>query len=132
MMQNTKMDELAQSWTKAKAEEAAAMAKRREIEDAIVAIAEIPADMSGTTSMATTEYVVRVVGRIDHKVDGDKVQELAAEFGLTEHLASLFRWKPEINMSAWKNAADNITRPLSGAITAKPGRPSFTVTRKEK
>ena len=49
------------------------------------------------------------------------MQELAAEFGLTEHLASLFRWKPEINMAVWKATDEAITKPLAAAITAKPG-----------
>ena len=68
-----------------------------------------------------------VVGRIDRKVDADKVQELAAEHGLTDHLSTLFRWKPEINMAIWKAADESITKPLAAAITAKPGRPSFTI-----
>jgi hypothetical protein len=55
------------------------------------------------------------------------VQELAAEHGLTDHLSTLFRWKPEINMAIWKASDERITRPLAGAITAKPGRPSFTI-----
>lgn len=74
---------------------------------------------------------MKVTCRIDRKVDADMVQELAAEHGLSEHLASLFRWKPELNMSAWKAADESITRPLAGAITAKPGRPSFTITKKD-
>jgi len=57
------------------------------------------------------------------------VQEIAAEAGLTEHLSSLFRWKPEINMSAWKNADEKITTPLLGGITTTPGRASFTITK---
>jgi hypothetical protein len=30
-------------------------------------------------------------------------------------------------MAIWKAADERITRPLAGAITAKPGRPSFTI-----
>ena len=56
--------------------------------------------------------------------------ELAAEAGLSDQLAHLFRWKPELNMSAWKAADESITTPLAGAITAKPGRPSFSITKK--
>jgi hypothetical protein len=58
-------------------------------------------------------------------------QELAAEHGLTEHLARLFRWTPEINMALWKAADETITRPLADAIMAKAGRPSFKITIKE-
>jgi hypothetical protein len=35
-------------------------------------------------------------------------------------------------MAVWKAADEAITKPLAAAITAKPGRPSFTITRKEK
>jgi hypothetical protein len=61
-------------------------------------------------------------------IDGDLAQEIAAENGLTEHLATLFRWSPELNLKAWAHASPEITGPLSAAITAKPGRPSFTIT----
>jgi hypothetical protein len=89
--------------------------------------ASIRDDVEGTETLALEGFKVKVVGRIDRKVDADKVQELAAEFGLTDHLATLFRWKPEINMAIWKATDESITRPLAAAITAKPGRPSFTI-----
>jgi hypothetical protein len=75
--------------------------------------------------------VVKISGRIDRKVDSEKLQMLATESGLTEHLATLFRWKPELNLTLWKSADESITKPLAAAITAKPGRPSFKITIKE-
>jgi hypothetical protein len=101
------------------------------VEDQIRALAGIPDDLESTATLESDHYVVKIAGRIDRKVDSDKLQELAAEAGLSAHLGSLFRWKPEINMSAWKAADESITRPLAGAITAKPGRPSFKITPKE-
>jgi hypothetical protein len=65
---------------------------------------------------------------MNRKVDADKLQELAAEHGLSEHLGSLFRWSADINAAAWKAAAPTITAPLLGAITTTPGRPSFSIT----
>jgi len=85
----------------------------------------------GTATTDAGQYRIKITGRIDRKVDAELVQELAAENGLTEHLGALFRWKPELNLSAWKSADESITRALSGAITAKPGRPSFSITIKE-
>jgi hypothetical protein len=64
-------------------------------------------------------------------VDSEKLQELAAEAGLTDHLSTLFRWKPEIEMKAWKATDPSITSALADAITVTPGRPSFTITIKE-
>lgn len=125
------MNELASMWLKAKAQEEDATADRRDIEDHIKKLATIADNLEGTETVEPGRYEIKIVGRIDRKVDGDKVQELAAEFGLTDHLAKLFRWKPEINMAIWKAADESITKPLAAAITAKPGRPSFKIIPKE-
>jgi hypothetical protein len=122
---------LSANWLSFKTAEEKATTERRKIEDQMVKLLAIPPDFESTETAEPEGFVVKVSGRIDRKVDGEKVQELAAEFGLTEHLAKLFRWKPEINMAIWKAADEAITRPLAAAITAKPGRPSFKITIKE-
>jgi hypothetical protein len=131
MISTTDMNELAQMWLRAKQAEKDATEDRRDIEDHIKKLARIAENLDGTETVEPGKFIIKIAGRIDRKVDGDKVQELAAEHGLTEHLATLFRWKPELNMSAWKAADETITGPLAGAITAKPGRPSFSITPKE-
>ena len=131
MIETTNMNELAQMWLRAKQQEEDATADRRDIEDHIKKLATIAENLEGTETIEPGQYEIKIVGRIDRKVDGDKVQELAAEFGLTDHLAKLFRWKPEINMAIWKAADESITKPLAAAITAKPGRPSFKIIPKE-
>jgi len=118
-----------ESWVEAKAAEAAATKRRREIEDQLVKQFQIPENLEGTKNVEAEEYKIKIEGRINRKVNSDKLQELAAEHGLTDHLASLFRWKPEINTAVWKAADTLITTPLLGAITATPGRPSFTITK---
>jgi hypothetical protein len=123
----TDVEQLAEMWLYAKDTETTATADRRAIEDQIRKIASIRDDVEGTENLALEGYKVKVVSRIDRKVDADKVQELAAEHGLTDHLSTLFRWKPEINMAIWKATDESITKALAGAITAKPGRPSFTI-----
>jgi len=125
------MNELAIMWLACKKQEEDATADRRDIEDHIKKLAAIAENLEGTETVEPGRFEIKIVGRIDRKVDGDKVQELAAEFGLTDHLAKLFRWKPEINMAIWKAADESITKPLAGAITAKPGRPSFKINPKE-
>ena len=122
---------LSADWLRYKSDEEKATTERRKVEDQMVKLLAIPPDFESTETAEPEGFVVKVSGRIDRKVDGEKVQELAAEFGLTEHLAKLFRWKPEINMAIWKASDESITRPLAGAITAKPGRPSFKITIKE-
>lgn len=125
------LNELAAMWLAAKEAERQTIKDRRRIEDRIKSLVGVAENMEGTETVDQDQFTIKIVGRIDRKVDGDKVQELAAEFGLTDHLSYLFRWKPEINMAAWKAADESITRPLSAAITAKPGRPSFTIIPKE-
>ena len=122
---------LSAEWMLHKAAEEHAVVERRKIEDLMVKLLAMSENFEGTETAEPQGFVVKISGRIDRKVDGDKVQELAAEFGLTEHLAKLFRWKPEINMAIWKAADESITKPLAGAITAKPGRPSFKIIPKE-
>jgi hypothetical protein len=121
------IDQLAAEWLEAKESEKRATAKRREIEDEIINLSSFSSQKDETQKMKTSLHSVKIVSRIDRKVDSEKVQELAAENGLTDHLGTLFRWKPEINMAAWNAADESITRPFAAAITAKPGRPSFTI-----
>jgi len=122
---------LYQQWLDAKQMEAHAVQTRREVEDKLVKFFGIPEDLDGTKNIDADAFKIKIEGRINRKVNADRLQELAAEHGLTEHLSSLFRWKPEISMTAWKAANKAITTPLLDAITATPGRPSFTITAKE-
>lgn len=123
------MTTLYQRWLDAKKLEATAVAERRELEDQMVAEFSIPKDLDGTLKREVDGYTIKMEGRINKKIDADKLQMLAAEAGLSEHLSSLFRWKPEINAKAWGAAADAVTQPLLGAITSTPGRPTFTITK---
>lgn len=122
---------LVNAWTSAKKAEAEAVEWRRRTEDAMLAIFKIDDDFQGTENFGVGDYKVKVVGRLNRKIDSEKLQDLAAEHGLSEHLAGLFRWKPEINSTAWKAADKSITQPLLDAITTTPGRPSFAITTKE-
>ena len=127
----TPLFENIQLWIDAKAAEAAAIKQRREIEDKLVKQFSIPEDLDGTKNIDADTFKIKIEGRINRKVNADKLQELAAEHGLTDHLSSLFRWKPEINATAWKASDESITRPLQDAITTTPGRPSFSITKKD-
>ena len=120
---------LYQEWLDAKKLEASAVALRRDIEDQMVKHFNVEKDLDGTVKKEIDGYVVKIEGRINKKIDAEKLQVLAAEAGLSEHLTSLFRWKPEINAKAWGAAADAVTLPLLGAITSTPGRPTFTITK---
>ena len=127
------LDILAAEWSAAKLAEGLAVEARRTIEDRLVELLAIPEGKEGTTNAATEQgYAIKVVGRLNRKINTDRLQELATEHGLTEHLSSLFRWSADINAAAWKAAAQTITAPLLGAITTTAGRPSFSISTKDK
>jgi hypothetical protein len=125
------LHELSQQWLEAKSAEQAAQDKRRQIEDAMSAVIKLPEDFEGTKNTDAGFYKISTVGRINYKIDAAKLQEVAAEHGLSEYLGSLFRWKPEISAKHWKSAEASITKPLLEAITTTPGRPSFSISMKE-
>ena len=123
------IDDLAKNWLDAKSAEQTATDRRRELEDKLLSLAGIAENMEGTENVETDGgYKIKITGRMGRKVDADRIQDIAAEEGSSEHLSSLFRWKPELNMAAWKNADKSITDPLLGGITTKPGRASFQIT----
>jgi len=122
------IEALARQWRYAKEREQDFQSERRRIEDQLRDILEMPHDLEGVTTIEVSEDVtIKVTGRIDRKVDADKIQEVAAAAGLSELLPTLFRWKPEINLRKWRDTDPSITDALAEAITAKPGRPSFNV-----
>jgi len=123
------LENLSQSWINAKQTEQASIDTRRAIEDELVRLLAVDSSEEGTDTRTIGLYDVKIVNRLTRKVDSDKIQEIAAENGLSEHLSQLLRWKPEINMTVWKRADERITKPLLGAVTTTPGRPSFTITR---
>ena len=125
----TKLENLLRYWIDSKQREQIAIDARREIEDRLVSILGVDPSDEGTDTRTIGLYDVKIVNRLTRKVDSDKIQEIATEQGLSEHLSQLLRWKPEINMTVWKRADERITKPLLGAVTTTPGRPSFTITR---
>lgn len=128
-MSPEKLFELSESWLEAKEAERMAVEARRAVEDQLISGLNIVEQMEGTFNSKTlTGHQIKITGRLNRKVDAEKVQELAAEHGLTEHLSSLFRWKPEINLTAWKATAPEITVLLADAVTVSASRPSFSIT----
>ena len=119
---------LYQKWIEAKDAERVAVDERRNIEDKL--IAELNIDQcEGSSTIKNGGYRIKVTQRFNRSIDADMLQEIAAEHGITNHLGDLFRWKPDINAKAWKDADSSITGPLEQAITTKPGRPSFSIER---
>jgi hypothetical protein len=127
----TDLDQVCQEWREAKEAERRAVEARREAEDRMIAMLGVSESMEGTSSTDAEQHRIKVTGRMNRKVDTEALREAAAANGLEDHLDALFRWRAEINLSAWKHAAPEITNPLASAITTKPGRPSFSIEPKE-
>ncbi len=124
---------LYERWLNAKEAERQAVEARRRIEDELIASFDVDDTQDGSKTYKPEGYKVKVTTRLNRRVDADRLMELAADAGIDNtHLQALFRWKPEINLREWQNAAKEITGPLAQAVTTKPGRPSFSIERVEK
>ncbi len=123
-----KLPELAAEWIAAKTAERDATEQRRIIEDEICRVLDVNELQEGTRRIEAKPFTIKFTSRINRKVDSDLAQEIAAEENLQDHLQLLFRWKPELNLSTWDAVSDNVRGVFSRAITATPGRPSFTIT----
>jgi hypothetical protein len=129
-MQDMDMDELSSKWLELKSLETRAKNERSAIEEYMLGRARIDYTVEGTKTIPSDIYENKITCKLTKKIDSDLLQEIAAENGLSEHLSDLFRWKPELNIKAWKAASEEITGPLSKAITSKPARPGFKIVRK--
>ena len=124
------MSDLCKAWLEAKETERQAIETRRTIEDELTKEFAVREDFDGTVNLELGDYKIKLVGRLTHKVDSDKVEELAREAGLEEYIRLFFRWKAELNVSNWKKASPEITSALAAAITTAPGRPSYQIEKK--
>ena len=123
---------LYQAWLNAKQTEETAVKVRRDLEDHMVKEFNVASTMEGTKNFPTPDgFLVKIVGRMTRKVNAERLQELAAEHGLSDHLASLFKWTPTIVSDQWESADPSITKPLLDAITTTAGRPTFKIIVKE-
>ena len=125
------MINLPAEWLAAKEAENRAKDKRQELEDQMAAFFGFDPNSEGPFNFEQDGYTVKVVGRMNRKVDSDTLQELARENGLETYLQTLFKWEADVKLTAWKSTSPEITEKLAGAITTKPGRPSFSITVKE-
>jgi hypothetical protein len=121
------LQQLSAEWLEAKDAERDATERRRLIEDEMVRLLDVKPTDENTRKVEADPFIIKIACRINRKVDGDLAQEIAAENDMQDHLALLFRWKPELSMAAWNGVGDNVKQVFARAITATPGRPSFTI-----
>lgn len=124
------IDKLCQEWLDSKMHERAATTRRRKIEDNLVEALRINDKSEGTKRIESSGYNIAVEFKVNRKVDGKKLIEVAASNGIgNDILQQIFRWKPEINMRDWKSADRSIILALSNAVTTSEARPSVTITK---
>tara|TARA_R110000868_G_scaffold407598_1_gene689199 strand:+ start:5235 stop:5627 length:393 start_codon:yes stop_codon:yes gene_type:complete len=130
-MEKNRLFHLVETWAQAKKVEAQSIKTRREVEDEISKICAIDPKHEGTVSLEIEQYKVKIESKFTRKVNADNLQEIAGESGLTDHLFTLFRWKPEIEMKAWKAADPAVTNVLLKAVTTTASRPSYSISQEE-
>jgi len=114
-------------WRVAKQLEQKATHRRREIEDQIKAFIGFDENREGNVALPFDGGRVVVTARLDRKVDAQLARQLAAENHLEDWLDRIFRWKPELEVRAWRKAPEHITQIFVPAITTKPGRATFSL-----
>lgn len=125
---NLDLDAASEAWMEAKAAERKAVERRRVIEDHLASLLGVAETLEGTeTTVTDGGHRIKLVGRMSRKVDRHAASDVAAEYGLEAHMDSLFRWKPEINVSAWKAAPESVTKLFLKSITTTPSRVSFSI-----
>nr|MCR5347159.1 hypothetical protein [Fretibacterium sp.] len=73
-------------------------------------------------------YRVRLDRRINVRIDGALLREIAETHGLQDMMETCFRWKPELIRREWRQAENSAKQLFAPAVVMTPGRASFTVT----
>jgi len=126
------LERLLIEWRVAKQLEQEAVLRRRSIEDEIKAVIGFNEGREGSETLPFHGGRVTITARLDRKVDGTLVRQLARAHNLDEYLHELFRWKAELELRAWKKAPEHVTQVFAPAITTKPGRATFSLELEEK
>ena len=129
-MSDNEIEGLLSDWEGFKEAETVAAQRRRLIEDKIHELLGHKSLWSKTFK-APGNYKVTITNGVTNKIDGDLLQKIAKEHSLTQQLFKLFRWKPSIDKEAWELADYRVKDILEEAITTKPSRPQFKITRTE-
>lgn len=129
MIDGADINHFATIWLQAKEAERLAVESRRKAEDDFLNSVKLNINQDKIENITDGVHKIKITTRLTRKVDSDLVQEIAQEYGLTEYLHTLFRWKPEIDLKAWRSIDESTQNKLAPAITVSAGRPSFTITK---
>ena len=127
-MDSDELRELCFEWTDAKEAEREAALKLKEVEDKLIALLNVDLSIDGTTRVIDGDISLKVTTRLSRIIDTSRLKELAEERDLNEHLSTLFRWNPEVNLREWRRADKIVIDALSDAIAIAPTRPAIAIT----
>lgn len=113
------------AWQLAKDAEDAAKDARLTAELQILAILAKPETFKGTCKLDGVTVTFGESVKVDAESLNHVVSNLVASDDLPA-IQALFRWKPELNAKAWKEAPDHIRNALAVALETKPSKPSFS------
>lgn len=117
----------------AKDEEAAAKAKRVQLEDQLARAIGVPETWTGSTTNDIGGYKVTCKRADNVKIDCDAVTSLMEQSPELDRFGrTIFRWKPEIDKKAWDAAPAEIIKAYSATVTRTPGKVSFALKLKDK
>ena len=124
------ISQLVIAWLEAKKSEAFAVESRRIVEDKLSeALGILETDDGAKTIDTECGHRIKITCRIDRKIDPDLLAKLGQENGVPAPVwQGLVRWKADTNTKALKELPEQFKAALSGAITAKAGRPSYQIT----
>ena len=119
------MNSLYAQWVELKRREDEARVLRQALEERMSE--GIPDEWEGSKTWEDGPYKIKASRKFNRKVDGGRVRDISAQYGLEEYTNVLFRWKPEIDAKAWKGADETVTKLFSDAITTTPGKVGFVI-----
>ena len=122
------INELVRKLYEAKQAELAAKEIRVALEAELERAVGVPTDWEGCMTKSAGAYRVKLDRRMNVKIDGERLRDIAQTHNLTGIMETCFRWKPELNKREWKQAGNEIRQIFAPAISVSPGKASFTVT----
>ena len=113
------IEELMQDWKEYKKLESAVNAQRLAVEVELYKklMTQVKFPMEGTTNHIEGSLKLKIVSKLDVKVDQD----------IASTMPELFKTKYEYSKTLLKTLDDEQVQKLNEAITIKPGKPSFSV-----
>ena len=119
------LQSLSEQWLEAKEIEREAAERRRAIEDQMRKAMHLTGEEEGSVKQKLNNCVVKANCRINRRIDVEKFLHIANANHID--VTTFTRWKAELVMSAYRDLPAETKAALAPAITAEPGRPTFSV-----